>query len=421
MRGEGGGGEMLLGVVPQWGPEGFQARRVDLYVRGGGGGAGEAMARGTGSPSSGLDVGGAGSPGGEGGGGGDEVCTPGVGRGGRDGSSLAVSSAARSTPETAGSADETPRKRPRRGIRNGAAGEAGVGLRQFSYKVCEKVKEKRRTTYNEVADELVNEFAAAGIIKGRGPGASAGGGTPLSPASSAASVGAMGGREGVNSAWRGREASPVAGGGSGDGANMEGQYDEKNIRRRVYDALNVLMAMDVIYKEKKAITWRGMPSSNETDVLQLNQEGQSRTDCIVKKRAYLRNLMQQHIAYKNLIDRNAGREPELAQTAFSSGAEGALPCPGVLCPFVVTSADKEAIVEIILGNEMQDVSIDFFEEPFAIEDDLAILQAMGMQEVSEEQYERLLPAEILPYASDILGDVLPDDGQDDVKDEGLDA
>ena len=88
---------------------------------------------------------------------------------------------------------------------------------------------------------------------------------------------------------------------------------------------------------------------------------------------------------------------------------------------MVTSADKEAIVEIILGNEMQDVSIDFFEEPFAIEDDLAILQAMGMQEVSEEQYERLLPAEILPYASDILGDVLPDDGQDDVKDEGLDA
>ena len=29
------------------------------------------------------------------------------------------------------------------------------------------------------------------------------------------------------------------------------QYDQKNIRRRVYDALNVLMAMNIISKEKK--------------------------------------------------------------------------------------------------------------------------------------------------------------------------
>lgn len=40
----------------------------------------------------------------------------------------------------------------------------------------------------------------------------------------------------------------------------ECQYDEKNIRRRVYDALNVLMAMDIISKEKKEIRWKGLPS-----------------------------------------------------------------------------------------------------------------------------------------------------------------
>lgn len=32
-------------------------------------------------------------------------------------------------------------------------------------------------------------------------------------------------------------------------------FDEKNIRRRVYDALNVLMAISVIRKEKKNIQW----------------------------------------------------------------------------------------------------------------------------------------------------------------------
>lgn len=36
-------------------------------------------------------------------------------------------------------------------------------------------------------------------------------------------------------------------------------YDEKNIRRRVYDALNVLEAMDIVQKDKKRIRWLGLP------------------------------------------------------------------------------------------------------------------------------------------------------------------
>ena len=36
--------------------------------------------------------------------------------------------------------------------------EKGKGLRHFSMKVCEKVKQKGVTSYNEVADELVQEF-----------------------------------------------------------------------------------------------------------------------------------------------------------------------------------------------------------------------------------------------------------------------
>ena len=64
------------------------------------------------------------------------------------------------------------------------------GLRHFSRRVCAKVEERGVTTYNEVADDLVQEFTSL-----RGNGAS---------------------------------------------------FDEKNIRRRVYDALNVLMAMGTI-------------------------------------------------------------------------------------------------------------------------------------------------------------------------------
>lgn len=38
------------------------------------------------------------------------------------------------------------------------------GLRHFSMKVCEKVEQKGTTSYNEVADELVAEFAPANTL-----------------------------------------------------------------------------------------------------------------------------------------------------------------------------------------------------------------------------------------------------------------
>jgi hypothetical protein len=47
------------------------------------------------------------------------------------------------------------------------------------------------------------------------------------------------------------------------------QYDQKNIRRRVYDALNVLMAMDIIEKKKKDIRWIGLPTNAAQEHLQL--------------------------------------------------------------------------------------------------------------------------------------------------------
>lgn len=78
---------------------------------------------------------------------------------------------------------------------------ASKGLRQFSHEVCEKVQQKGTTTYLEVAKELVDEYSE------------------------------------------------------------ETKKDAKNIRRRVYDALNVLLAMDIISKEKKQITWKGYPEN----------------------------------------------------------------------------------------------------------------------------------------------------------------
>lgn len=63
-------------------------------------------------------------------------------------------------------------------------------------------------------------------------------------------------------------------------------YDEKNIRRRVYDALNVLMAMDIITKDKKEISWQGLPPAPASTLERLRNE-----------RARLRAKLQQQHAY----------------------------------------------------------------------------------------------------------------------------
>jgi E2F/DP family winged-helix DNA-binding domain len=54
-----------------------------------------------------------------------------------------------------------------------------------------------------------------------------------------------------------------------------GQYEEKNIRRRVYDALNVLLALNIISKDRKTIRWVGVPSDAAHTVAHLEREGVS--------------------------------------------------------------------------------------------------------------------------------------------------
>lgn len=107
-------------------------------------------------------------------------------------------------------------------------------------KVCEKVQAKGTTTYNEVADELVNELTDPGC------------------------------------------ASPT-----------DQQYDQKNIRRRVYDALNVLMAMNIISKEKKEIRWLGLPTNSIQEANSLESDKAQRMERIRVKTQQLQDLILQ--------------------------------------------------------------------------------------------------------------------------------
>ncbi|KAG7275935.1 hypothetical protein CRUP_011385 [Coryphaenoides rupestris] len=224
-------------------------------------------------------------------------------------------------------------KRGKKGEKN------GKGLRHFSMKVCEKVQKKGVTTYNEVADELVAEFSSAE--------------THMSP-------------------------------------NDSHVYDQKNIRRRVYDALNVLMAMNIISKEKKEIKWIGLPTNSAQECQQLEVERQRRLERIKQKQSQLQethtagrknepgwpsshNLLRDHrddqIAFKNLVQRNRQSEQQTNRPPPPNSV--------IHLPFIIVNTSKKTVIDCSISNDKFEYLFNF-DSMFEIHDDIEVLKRMGM-------------------------------------------
>ncbi|XP_069720535.1 transcription factor Dp-2 isoform X4 [Phaenicophaeus curvirostris] len=190
--------------------------------------------------------------------------------------------------------DFSESKRSKKGDKN------GKGLRHFSMKVCEKVQRKGTTSYNEVADELVSEFTNSN--------------SHLAADSQA--------------------------------------YDQKNIRRRVYDALNVLMAMNIISKEKKEIRWIGLPTNSAQECQNLEQ-----------------------IAFKNLVQRNQQNEQQnQGPPALNSTIQ---------LPFLIVNTSKRTVIDCSISSDKFEYLFNF-DNTFEIHDDSEVLKRMGMSFGLEE-------------------------------------
>ncbi|KAH8373112.1 hypothetical protein KR009_012127 [Drosophila setifemur] len=189
--------------------------------------------------------------------------------------------------------------------------KAGKGLRHFSMKVCEKVEEKGKTTYNEVADDLVSE-------------------------------------EMKNNAY-------------------DNNCDQKNIRRRVYDALNVLMAINVISKDKKEIRWIGLPANSAEQFLALEEENSQRRERIKQKHEMLREMIMQHVAFKGLVERNKRNE-----------SQGVVPSPNasIQLPFIIVNTHKSTKINCSVTNDKSEY-IFKFDKTFEMHDDIEVLKRMG--------------------------------------------
>ncbi|XP_064347769.1 transcription factor Dp-2 isoform X1 [Camelus dromedarius] len=207
--------------------------------------------------------------------------------------------------------DFSESKRSKKGDKN------GKGLRHFSMKVCEKVQRKGTTSYNEVADELVSEFTNSN--------------NHLAADSQA--------------------------------------YDQKNIRRRVYDALNVLMAMNIISKEKKEIKWIGLPTNSAQECQNLEIEKQRRIERIKQKRAQLQELLLQQIAFKNLVQRNRQNEQQnQGPPALNSTIQ---------LPFIIINTSRKTVIDCSISSDKFEYLFNF-DNTFEIHDDIEVLKRMGM-------------------------------------------
>ncbi|KAL3804311.1 hypothetical protein HJC23_011239 [Cyclotella cryptica] len=245
----------------------------------------------------------------------------------------------------------------------------GKGLRHFSMKICEKVKGKGTTTYNEVADELIRELRKeeARIYLASVESSSAGKKKRLKPPQS--------------------------------------KYDEKNIRRRVYDALNVLMAMDIIVKDKKMIVWNGLPGkrvsktadTNSTSqkhglggnvqskksterCKDLNEERLKRQAEIQRKREILQELVTQSVCFNNLYERNHAREIVDMSSQSSRDEIGYAQDntdEKIPLPFIVVNTNHKSVIQCEMCPERTNVTFDFT-SPFEINDDNAVLKRIGM-------------------------------------------
>ncbi|XP_025193501.1 transcription factor Dp-1-like [Melanaphis sacchari] len=190
--------------------------------------------------------------------------------------------------------------------------KANKGLRHFSKRVCDKVKTKMVTTYKEVADELVAECV-------------------------------------------GNSDSPTF------------LYDQKNIRRRVYDALNVLMALDIIAKNKKDITWKGLPTGSIQNSVYLVQEKENRLNSVKRKLLALQEIIMQEVAIKRLVKRNQDVENEFGPPPHNTF---------VNLPFMAISANEDTSVEIEISEDQKQYEMSF-NDKFSMVDDTEILKTMG--------------------------------------------
>lgn len=235
---------------------------------------------------------------------------------------------------------------PRRKSKHAEQEVKRKGLRHFAVRVSRKVEQKGVTTYNEVADELVAEELALRRMELED-----------------------GGEAALDLQKR------LEKGG--------GLVDEKNIRRRVYDSLNVLMAMGIIQKEKKLISWQGLAvaacNRGNAEVDTLKVAIAERKSAVMDKTRALTTVQDQFEKTAALVERNKLHVD--VQDILNDGRPS-IPVhhhyqDRIGLPFVVITAHKDTFIELEMNEAREEICFTL-NASFNIYDEREILRRMPL-------------------------------------------
>lgn len=212
-----------------------------------------------------------------------------------------------------------------------------TSLRYISKRVSSIVERKQTTNYNEVANELVDEI------------------TPLLDVR--------------------------------DLTERERANHEKNVRRRVYDALNVLLATGIISKTKdkdnkdKVIQWKAFPVRASNELVVLDNERQEIMKEVERKKKSLLELLIQNVCFFNLNQRNLQSSEsdshKKSDNGTSHGNDDNMSDGKIHLPFIVVNTSEKANIQCEMNREKTDVMFNF-NMPFEINDDNEILKRLGL-------------------------------------------
>ncbi|KAI1299343.1 Transcription factor Dp-1 [Halotydeus destructor] len=227
-----------------------------------------------------------------------------------------------------------------------------TGLRHVTFQVLQKLQSKKQTTYEQVAQELAKDF--------------------------------------VYSSNGSQEVK-----------------EEKNMRRRAYDVMNVLIAVGHLKKSGKKLSYVGQPTRRNLDALL--QEKEVRLNRIEAKKQELEELRRQLAGSKALMDRNK----------FMSTPA---PNEAVYMPFNIITTKRGTQVDCSVSQDRSSFKFEFASD-FKVYNDVDVLIHLDLISHDEVNLKmRELSTTGVLSGDDILGimddiavvEVVPDDEVDPV-------
>jgi len=159
--------------------------------------------------------------------------------------------------------------------------------------------------------------------------------------------------------------------------------EEKNVRRRVYDAMNVLIAAGVLERDGKSVTWKDEWDAVEIEEIRVELEKKRRK--VDEKREKFKEVLNKYLAIQHLMNRNA---------------QGKL-TPAVHFPFIAVSTEDSSknSMSIKVNKTCSNLQLKV-KKPISMFGDMDVLLALNMHKIRMPLLRHYLPStELIRYCS----------------------